>query len=187
MSDRINCRNCIHFNDLEHRCCLNDGYEIEKECYFTLSKRKPKGKDIVIENLKTKITDLEAKLAESENTTCKHIAELTRIATEKDRKIEQLKQQFAEKEADLIALDTDNYSFKQQIDNLRQQLTEKEKLLEMNERILRGTKLVRQELEQEKISFAVEKLEEVKYYAQHIQGGLINYIENQIKAIKGEK
>ena len=25
MSNRINCRNCIHFNDLEHRCCLNDG------------------------------------------------------------------------------------------------------------------------------------------------------------------
>ena len=70
---------------------------------------------------------------------------------------------------------------------LKQQLAEKEKLLEINERILRGTKLVRQELEQEKISFAVEKLEEVKYYAQHIQGGLINYIENQIKAIKGEK
>ena len=27
-----------------------------------------------------------------------------------------------EKDADIIALDTDNYSFKQQIDNLRQQL-----------------------------------------------------------------
>ena len=35
---------------------------------------------------------------------------------------ERLKQQLEEKDADIIALDTDNYSFKQQIDNLRQQL-----------------------------------------------------------------
>ena len=63
MSDRINCRNCIHFNDLEHRCCLNDGSATQKECYFTLSTRKPQGKDVVIEHLKTKIADLEHQLA----------------------------------------------------------------------------------------------------------------------------
>ena len=34
----------------------------------------------------------------------------------------ELKQQLEEKDADIIALDTDNYSFKQQIENLRQQL-----------------------------------------------------------------
>ena len=37
-------------------------------------------------------------------------------------KIAKLEQQLEEKDADIIALDTDNYSFKQQIDNLRQQL-----------------------------------------------------------------
>lgn len=63
MSDRINCRNCIHFNDLEHRCCLNDGKAIKRECYFILSNRKPKGKDVVIENLKTKIADSQDQLA----------------------------------------------------------------------------------------------------------------------------
>lgn len=36
--------------------------------------------------------------------------------------IDDLKKQLEEKDADIIALDTDNYSFKQQIDNLRQQL-----------------------------------------------------------------
>ena len=36
--------------------------------------------------------------------------------------IKDLKKQLEEKDADIIALDTDNYSFKQQIDNLRQQL-----------------------------------------------------------------
>ena len=39
---------------------------------------------------------------------------------------------------------------------------------------------------QDKISFCIEKLDKVKYYAQHIQGGLIDYIDNQIKEIKGE-
>ena len=37
-------------------------------------------------------------------------------------KIADLQKQLEEKYADIIALDTDNYSFKQQIDNLRQQL-----------------------------------------------------------------
>lgn len=36
--------------------------------------------------------------------------------------IDDLKKQLEEKYADIIALDTDNYSFKQQIENLRQQL-----------------------------------------------------------------
>ena len=38
------------------------------------------------------------------------------------KQITELKKQLEEKDADIIALDTDNYSFKQQIDNLRQQL-----------------------------------------------------------------
>ena len=39
---------------------------------------------------------------------------------------------------------------------------------------------------QDKISFAIAELEKVKDYAQHIQGGLINYIENQINRLKGK-
>ena len=38
------------------------------------------------------------------------------------KQITELKKQLEEKDADIIALDTDNYSFKQQIENLRQQL-----------------------------------------------------------------
>lgn len=56
MSDRINCRNCIHFDDLEHRCCLNDRVSVnQRECYFRLSNRTPKGKDVVIEHLKSEL------------------------------------------------------------------------------------------------------------------------------------
>lgn len=50
------------------------------------------------------IADLEAKLAESQTCACKHIGELTKIATEKDRKIEQLKQQLAEKDKEIERL-----------------------------------------------------------------------------------
>ena len=38
------------------------------------------------------------------------------------KQIAELQNQLEEKDADIIALDTDNYSFKQQIDNLKQQL-----------------------------------------------------------------
>lgn len=41
--------------------------------------------------------------------------------------------------------------------------------------------------DQDKISFCIEKLEKVKDYAQHIQGGLINYIDDQIKELKEGK
>lgn len=39
-----------------------------------------------------------------------------------NQQIAELKKQLEEKDVDIIALDTDNYSFKRQIDNLRQQL-----------------------------------------------------------------
>jgi hypothetical protein len=48
-----------------------------------------------------KISDLEAKLAESNESHHKNIVELTKIATEKDRKIEELKQQLAEKDDEI--------------------------------------------------------------------------------------
>lgn len=54
MADRINCRNCIHFHEDDQRCHLNDNDFIQKECYFRLGRRTPKGKDIVIEELKKK-------------------------------------------------------------------------------------------------------------------------------------
>lgn len=38
--------------------------------------------------------------------------------------------------------------------------------------------------DQDKISFCIEKLEKVKEYAIHIQGGLIDYIDNQIRQLK---
>ena len=80
------------------------------------------------------IADLEAKLEESERKNFELLTKLNlkeyapAFCTLADRdcealgQIEELKNQLEEKDADIIALDTDNYSFKQQIDNLRQQL-----------------------------------------------------------------
>ena len=48
--------------------------------------------------------------------------EFAECVYEDRQRIAELKKQLEEKDADIIALDTDNYSFKQQIDNLRQQL-----------------------------------------------------------------
>ena len=122
------------------------------------------------------ITDLEAKLAESK----KKIKGFVEFS---DKKQHENYEQFCE------------------IMQLKQQLAEKEKLLEINERILRGTKLVKQELEQEKISFAVEKLQEAKRlfeekytydveesdFAVIYEDDIDEIIDNQIKEIKGEK
>ena len=49
------------------------------------------------------------------------------LLNEQDQKIKDLEAKLEEKEIDIITLDTENYSFKQQIDSLRQQLAEKEK------------------------------------------------------------
>ena len=48
------------------------------------------------------LNNLETKLAESNESHHKNIVELTKMATEKDRKIEELKRQLIEKEKDLI-------------------------------------------------------------------------------------
>lgn len=47
-----------------------------------------------------------------------------------EKKIKDLEAKLAEKDVDLLALDTENYSFKQQIDNLKQQLAEKDQIIE---------------------------------------------------------
>ena len=73
----------------------------------------------LLNNQQSQIADLEAKLAESENCACKHISELTKIATEKDRKIEELKQQLAE-------LKTENMNIFEYSKEVEQQLAEKE-------------------------------------------------------------
>ena len=92
-----------------------------------------------------------------------------------DETISQLKQQLAEKE--------------KEIENLYNRLNSKTKFYEMGlekdykEYLSRLNRLEKQS-DKDKISFAVEQLEKVKHYAQHIQGGLINYIDNQIKQLK---
>ena len=127
----------------------------------------------------------------------------------------ELKQQIAKKEVDLLALDTENYSFKQQIDNLRQQLAEKEKEIEdmKHFKITIGTMETNQVdissttyADQDKISFCIEQLEKVKEKIQEDSESLINYnnasevlmadaflcdcknfIDNQIKQLKEGK
>ena len=173
MSDRINCRNCIHFNDLEHRCCLNDGKAIKKECYFILSNRKPKGKDVVIENLKTKIADLEAKIAESEkkakdlefrNKNLEHSLKVAPNANAGQRKR-------------IVELKEINHK-------LKQQLAEKTLTIEqINKAFIENRSLWKGKYEranQDKISFAVEQIKNLKLLI------LSNWRENDCNLFLGD-
>ena len=92
------------------------------------------------------ISDLEAKLAESEKKNFELIAKLNlkehrpAFCTLADRECEALGK----------------------VEQLKQQLAEKEKLLEINEKILRGTKLVKREIERKKIEFAIAELKQAR-------------------------
>ena len=106
-------------------------FGICNKCYDEMFKSG----DTIIRSFTNKISDLEAKLAESEKQR-QHLKDwlddeiLTSVDNESyyatineyEEEVKKLKQQLEEKDTDIIALDTDNYSFKQQIDNLRQQL-----------------------------------------------------------------
>ena len=85
-----------------------------------------------------KISDLEVKLAESNESHHKNIVELTKMATEKDRKIEELKQQLAEK---TLTIEQINKAFIE------------------NRSLWKGKY---EKANQDKISFCIEKLEKVK-------------------------
>lgn len=66
MSDKANCKNCIHFNEIERRCCLNDGGLIKKECYFTRNNKRPMGADIILENQKEIVKNLQSQCYQQE-------------------------------------------------------------------------------------------------------------------------
>lgn len=114
-----------------------------------------------------KISDLEAKLAE------------------RDKTIDEINKEFLSVIKDwkqLVEIE------KAEKAHLKQQLAE---YGDINNALNSGLKdkciSCEEEHNQDKISFAIAELEKVKDYAQHIQGGLINYIENQINGLKGEK
>lgn len=75
-----------------------------------------------------------------------------------------------------------------QIADLQSQLAEKEKENELMAKTLKMTKFVEKEVNQDKISFAIEQLEKVKGSVQAFDGiELIGFIDNQIKQLKEGK
>ena len=62
MSDKANCKNCIHFDEIKRRCCLNDGSWVQKECYFRRNNRKPMGNDVIFKKQGKIIKDLQHQL-----------------------------------------------------------------------------------------------------------------------------
>lgn len=116
------------------------------------------------------ISDLEAKLVESNESHHKNIVELTKMEIEKDRKIQELKQQLAEKEERYV----------QSLIKLEKEYDEQlEKQAKIHYRHLK-------EKDQDKISFAVEQLEKVKNRIQEDfdYDDLMYWLNNQIEELK---
>ena len=131
--------------------------------------------------------ELREQLTESQNTVCEHIVELTKIATEKDRQIEELKQQLAEKDVELEDLrkmrerflklkeqkpkEFELLNLRDDVEGLLKELAEKKKEVETlqhyNDRLAQGIYHSYGEhfilkVKQDKISFAVDKLKKLK-------------------------
>lgn len=120
------------------------------------------------------ITDLESKLAEkdsAEQSKYQNVLELTRMCTEKDKQIEQLKEMT---DGTIICKWTDAEN---KVKELEQQLAEKNKEIEkLNNRILisqlqapkeqilniLGSQCIQYNPDQEKIEFAVERILDIK-------------------------
>lgn len=150
----------------------NDSYDLE-ELIDTLN------------NKISKISDLEAKLAESEESHHKNIVELTKIATEKDRKIEELKQQLAESEkkfkASKDAIKFQNEEQKEWMDKyfdtaiklekVNKQLAESEKEVAKREKII--------VLELKSTIKYIEHCEKLKYHngLQNIKEHFLEHLE----------
>ena len=175
---------------------------IRKECCDIWINLKDKTKmiDYLIES-KRQISDLEAKLAESEK-------EVNRFKSMKNRE-QLIKENEALKDTISVVLSQKSEWIKS-CNELKQQLSEKEKEIEslrensLSKRIFKE-KLIPShcmeqyekyeqqidKLTQDKISFAVEQLEKVKdwandYYGEYSASVITNYIDNQIKQLKGK-
>ena len=129
------------------------------------------------DDLISKITDLEAKLAESEKARKEAYQEgFLQKQFDKDMEIMQLKQQLAEKENTITNLIEDTNASKE---FYKKQFNEQVWLCEeLREKLA--------EKDQDKISFAVEQLEKVKELVDLEYGhiNIIDTIDNQIKQLK---
>ena len=189
---------CKFYNDICHE---EDNKFAKTEAYVDLGRI-----GITLNKQAKQISDLEAKLAESDKTideinkeflsAIKNWKQLVEI--EKMEK-EQLKQQLAEKENTIEFYET----YLKAKDEVREeskkwyekQLAEKDKAhMEAMQNALNDFLTLRQELNEDKISFAVEQLEKVKEYADidfrkncYINAvELDKFINNQIEELKKE-
>lgn len=96
-----------------------------------------------------KIADLEAKLAESER---EHELLIDQFEEETEKLRKQIKQESDARKR-----------FVEAVKELKQQLAEKEKENELMAKTLRMTKYIEKEIDQDKISFAVEQLEQLRH------------------------
>lgn len=128
-----------------------------------------------------KISDIEAKLAESEKEIKEWIAvrdDKNNVINKQTEKINQLKQQLTEKDKQLEKLKSENHAlmsdnayqeadmfeFNSRIEQLQKQLAEKEDALETHKRaIQRMNRNCDTTMCRNKISFAVEQLERLKH------------------------
>ena len=106
---------------------------------------------------------------------------LEQYLKEKDQQIADLETKLAEKEIDIIILDTENYSIKQQIDSLRQQLAEMQ-----NEKAIRELEKLKKEMFEGKCQMWFN-IATNEYVINHRDKSIIDYIDKRINELRGGK
>ena len=107
-----------------------------------------------------------------------------------NEKITDLEAKLAEKEHTITTLIEDHKASQEWY---KKQLAEKEKEIELMAKTLKLTKFIEKEVNQDKISFTVEKLEEARKFAEDMWGiykaeeEIEEFIKNQINVLRNNK
>ena len=155
-----------------------------------------------------KISDLEAKLEESENELAKekrHINRLKSANKSFDERLDDLIDENKQLKQQLAETDKLMQEYLSKCLSLEQQLAEKEneikslrtrQFIDMTEKEMLELKIathnqdlkkIRDIFNQSQNQTVIAELEKVRHYAKHIQGGLIDYLDQQIRVLKGDK
>lgn len=162
-------------------------------------------KELFYEPLIKQLEDQNDRLIKERDDANLKLSKLLQRVSEQNKELTDHKAKLAEKDRQILELQEqsirDNQIYNEELVEKEKEIEQLKKFDDLNKTffdlfrtafkepnkvddLFNTLKTMQEKQDQDKISFCIEKLEKVKDYAQQIQGGLINYIDNQIKLLK---